>query len=134
MLAKSGKRWLNSPTFSSLESVMSTVTLGVDSLETFSGRFVAAMNGEPQGIYITFASADLLFETLTQRRWHILRLMTGAGPLSVRELARRAGYSTQTVQRDATALLNVGILERNADGTIDFPYDAVHVDFLLTAN
>jgi predicted transcriptional regulator len=113
---------------------MSTVTLGVDSLEAFSGRFVAAMNGEPQGAYITFASADLLFETLTQRRWNILRLMTGAGPLSLRELARRAGYSTQTVQRDAAALLNVGVLERNADGTIDFPYDAVHVDFILSAN
>lgn len=135
MLAKPGKPWLNSPTFSSLESITSTVTLGVDSLETFSGRFVAAMNGEPQGAYITFASADLLFETLTQRRWNILRLMIGVGSLSLRELARRAGYSTQTVQRDAAALLNVvGVLECNADGTIDFPYDAVHVDFMLTAN
>ncbi|MGF6972345.1 hypothetical protein QFZ94_000772 [Paraburkholderia sp. JPY465] len=30
-------------------------------------------------------------------------------------------------------LLNAGVLDRNADGTIEFPYDAVHVDFMITA-
>jgi predicted transcriptional regulator len=113
---------------------MNTVTLGVGSLETVSGSFVAAMKGEPQGAYITFASADLLLQTLTLQRWSILRSMTGAGPLSLRAVARRAGCDARTAQRDVEALLNVGVLERNADGTIEFPYDAVHVDFMLTAN
>jgi predicted transcriptional regulator len=113
---------------------MNTVTLGVDSLETVSGRFVAAMKGEPQGAYITFASADLLLQTLTPRRWSILRSMTGAGPLSLRALARRAGCNARTAQRDVEALLDVGVLERKADGTLEFPYDAMHVDFMLTAN
>jgi predicted transcriptional regulator len=113
---------------------MNTVTLGIGSLETVSSRFVAAMKGDPQGAYITFASADLLLQTLTQRRWSILRCMTGAGPLSLRALARRTGCDARDAQRDVEALLNVGVLERNADGTIEFPYDAVHVDFMLTAN
>jgi predicted transcriptional regulator len=113
---------------------MSTVTLGIDDREASSSRFVAAMKGESQGAYITFASADLLFQTLTQRRWNILRSMTGAGPLSVQEIARRTGHAARTAQRDVKALLNVGVLERNDDGTIEFPYDAVHVDFMLNAN
>lgn len=113
---------------------MNTVTLGVGSLDTVSSRFVAAMHGEPQGAYITFTSADLLLQTLTQQRWRILRSMTGAGPLSLRALARLAGYNARTVQRDVEALVNVGVLDRNADGTVEFPYDAVHVDFMLTAN
>jgi predicted transcriptional regulator len=98
----------------------------VDSHEAFSGRFIAAMKGEPQGAYITFASADMLFQTLTQRRLKVLRIMTGAGPLSLRELARRAGYDARTAQRDVEALLNVGVLERNAEGTVQFPYDERH--------
>lgn len=116
------------------ETDMNTVTLGVDSPAAFSGRFVAAMKGEAQGAYITFASADLLFQTLTQQRWDILRIMTGAGPLSCRELARRTGRDARNVQRDAAVLLNVGVLECHADGTLEFPYDAVHVDFMLSAN
>lgn len=113
---------------------MSTVTLGVDSREAFSGRFLNAMKGEGQGAYITFASADILFQTLTHRRWKILLIMTGAGPLSLRELARRVGCGARTAQRDVEALLNAGVLERNAEGSIQFAYDAVHVDFMLTAN
>ncbi|MGF6776033.1 transcriptional regulator [Paraburkholderia sp. GAS334] len=113
---------------------MSTVTLGVDSHAAFSGRSIAAMKGKAQGAYITFASADILFQTLTQRRWNVLRIMTGAGPLSLRELARRAGCDARTAQRDVEVLLNAGVLERNAEGTVQFPYDAVHVDFMLTAN
>ena len=30
-------------------------------------------------------------------------------------------------------LLTAGILRKNADGKIEFPFDAVHVDFLLKA-
>jgi predicted transcriptional regulator len=39
----------------------------------------------------------------------------------------------KAVHRDVHALLSVGVLERNADGAIEFPYDAVHVDFVLKA-
>lgn len=34
---------------------------------------------------------------------------------------------------DAVALLEAGILQRAADGRIEFPYDAVKVEFLLSA-
>ena len=37
------------------------------------------------------------------------------------------------VHGDVHALLAVGVLRRNADGKIEFPFDAVHVDFMLKA-
>jgi len=112
---------------------MNTVTLGVDSQEACAARFVAAMKGEAQGAYITFATTELLLQTLTQVRWHILRAVTGAGPQSVQEIACRVGRNVNSVQRDVQALLAVGVLDCQADGAIEFPYDAVHVDFMLKA-
>jgi predicted transcriptional regulator len=37
------------------------------------------------------------------------------------------------VHRDVHALLDAGVIERNAEGAIVFPYEAVHVDFMLQA-
>ncbi|BCZ84406.1 hypothetical protein PTKU64_80810 [Paraburkholderia terrae] len=44
---------------------MRTVTLGVSSREEMSARFVAAFKGNAQGAHISFASHELLFQTLT---------------------------------------------------------------------
>jgi predicted transcriptional regulator len=112
---------------------MKTVTLGVASRDAVTTRFLAAMKGKAQGAYITFESPELLFQTLTQMRWNIIQAITGAGPVSIREIARRVDRDVKAVHRDVHALLNVGVLERNADGAIEFPYDAVHVDFMLKA-
>jgi len=30
-------------------------------------------------------------------------------------------------------VLHVGVLDRNADGAIELPYDAEHVDFMIAA-
>ena len=58
--------------------------------------------------------------------------MTNADTLAIREIARRVGRDVKAVHGDIHALLNAGILEKN-DGGILFPYDAVHVDFMLEA-
>ena len=44
-------------------------------------------------------------------------------------------YHTRTQYQayDVTALLNAGILSKTDDGMIVFPYDAIHVDFMLKA-
>jgi len=48
-------------------------------------------------------------------------------------LARRANRDVKAVHGDVKALLNTGFLEKTEDGKIVFPYDAVHVDFVLEA-
>ena len=60
-------------------------------------------------------------------------MMTGAGAMGLREIARRVGRDIRRVSDDVHALLDAGVLERNQDGSIEFPYDAVHVDFMLKA-
>lgn len=113
---------------------MNTVTLGVASRDAVSQRFAAAMRGKAQGQFISFATPELLFKTLTQLRWDILETMTGAGAMSIREVARRAGRDIKRVHEDVRALLDIGVLEQGEDGGVVFPYDAVHVDFMLQAS
>jgi predicted transcriptional regulator len=59
--------------------------------------------------------------------------MTGAGPISLREAARRVGRDVKAVHGDVHALLNAGILEKTEAGRIVFPFDAVRVRFVLKA-
>lgn len=59
--------------------------------------------------------------------------MAGAGPLSLREAARRVEHDVKAVHGTAHALLTAGVLSKAADGKIEFPFDAVHVDVVLRA-
>ena len=114
---------------------MKTVTLDVqtpaDSMADFSRAW---KTGKPQkSARISFATPELLWRVLTQKRWELLKALCGAGPVSIREAARRVGRDVKAVHGDVTALLNVGILDRTDDGHIVFPFEAVKVEFLLRA-
>lgn len=113
---------------------MHEVTLGISSRKSINERFLAAWEtGNAQPAQISFESEELLWKTLTLKRWQILKLMTGAGALTIREVARRAERDVKAVHGDVTALLVCGLLEKTEDGNVLFPYDAVHVDFMLQA-
>ena len=107
-----------------------TVTIGVSSLDEVKARLAAAFRGEPQGNHISFISADLLWQTLNKKRWELLQAMTGAGVISIREVARRVGRDIKAVHGDVTTLIKAGVIDRT-DGGVVFPYDAIHVDFVL---
>jgi predicted transcriptional regulator len=51
----------------------------------------------------------------------------------IREVARRVGRDVKSVHGDIQALLKSGVLDRADDGGIVFPYNEVHVDFVLRA-
>lgn len=82
---------------------------------------------------ISFATPELLWRVLTEKRWELLKVLCGAGPVSIREAARRAERDVKAVHGDVTALLNAGVLNKTEDGHIVFPYEAVKVEFLLQA-
>lgn len=110
-----------------------TVTIGVASREEINARFMRAMTtGKRAAPFIGFADERALWSTLTPLRWDILKTMTGAGSLALREIARRVERDVRGVHTDVHALLAVGLIERDAAG-FRFPYDAVHVDFMLKA-
>ena len=82
---------------------------------------------------ISFATPELLWKVLTAKRWELLKALCGAGPVSVREAARRVGRDVKAVHGDITALLNAGVLDRAEGGGIVFPYEAVKIEFMLQA-
>lgn len=113
---------------------MKTVILEVASLDNSLAAFSRAWKtgkGE-QAARISFATPELLWQVLTAKRWELLKALRGAGTVSIREAARRVERDVKAVHGDVTALLNAGVLRRADDG-IEFPYDAVHVDFVLKA-
>ncbi|MBL8414798.1 MAG: DNA-binding protein [Propionivibrio sp.] len=82
---------------------------------------------------ISFATPELLWKVLSKKRWELLKVLCGAGPVSIREAARRAERDVKAVHGDVTALLNAGVLDKTENGQIVFPYEAVKVEFLLQA-
>jgi predicted transcriptional regulator len=112
---------------------MTTVKFGISAVEDTKTRMRRAFHGEKQGAFITFATAELLWKVITPKRWEVLRVMAGAGSIAIREVARRVERDVKSVHGDIQALLKAGVLDRADDGRIVFPYDAVHVDFVLRA-
>lgn len=112
---------------------MKTVTLGIADRKAVTRRATDALKGRKQGARISFATPELLFRVLTAKRWEIVRAMTGVGAMTIRAVARLVGRDVKAVHADVHALLNTGILRRNDKGLIDFPFDAIRVDVMLTA-
>ena len=82
---------------------------------------------------IGFATPELLWQVLTAKRWELLKTMCGAGAMPIREAARRVGRDVKAVHGDIKALLDAGVLSRTADGGVEFPFEAVKVEFMLEA-
>ncbi len=95
---------------------MNTVTLEVrslaDSLADFSQ---ASKSGQGSEARISFASDELLWKVLSAKRWAILKSMTGASPLALREIARRVERDVKAGHADVHALLNAGLIQRSED-------------------
>jgi predicted transcriptional regulator len=112
---------------------MARVTIGIAGLEQTKKRMRDAFEARAQGAHISFATIELLWKVITPKRWEILRVMTGSGPVAIREVARRVGRDVKSVHGDVTSLLKAGVLDRCEDGRVVFPYDELHVDFVLRA-
>ena len=113
---------------------MKTVTIDIRPLVDTLGDFTQTWNsGKTSSPRISFESPELLFKVLSGKRWELLNAMTGVGAMSIREAARRVGRDVKAVHGDVTALLNAGLLSKTDDGMIVFPFDAIHVDFMLKA-
>ena len=82
---------------------------------------------------IGFATPELLWKVLSAKRWELLKALCGAGPVSIREASRRIQRDVKAVHSDVTALLSAGLLNRTKTGNIEFPYEAIKVEFLLHA-
>jgi predicted transcriptional regulator len=113
---------------------MSTVVVSVKPLEQVRREardMLAAGRGDPTP-RINFVSWELFHQVLSSNRIGVIRAMAGAGPMSIREVARRVGRDFKGVHTDVTALLRNGLLEKTPDGEVVFPYDDIHFDIRLS--
>lgn len=113
---------------------MTTLIIDVADLEAVKASMKAAFRGEPQGCSYSFRSEERLLSTLNPNRWAIVKALTGAGPLGVRELARRVGRDIKGVHTDAQTLVLCGLIDKTADGKLHLPYDEVHLNLVAKAD
>ncbi len=112
---------------------MKTVTVQAAKLDEVKRRAQDAFKGKRQGSRISFATPELLLRLMTAKRWELIRALTGAGPLTIREAARRVNRDVKAVHGDVHALLNAGVLEKTEDGLVVFRFDAIRIDVTLRA-
>lgn len=114
---------------------MKTVILDVRSPEAAMQGFVEVWKtGKAQKTArISFATPELLWKVLTAKRWELLKALCGAGPVTVREAARRVNRDVKAVHSDLTALRMAGVINRTESGQVEFPYEAIKVEFMLQA-
>ena len=63
----------------------------------------------------------------------IVEAMSGQGPMSIREVARRVGRDFKGVHSDVGVLTRNGVLMKTAEGQVIFPYAKIHFDFEFAA-
>jgi len=114
---------------------MNTVVLEVRSLSETLAEAARVMEtgSADREASIAFATPELLWKVLTAKRWELLKALCGAGPVSIREAARRVRRDVKAVHGDVTALLGAGLLSRTGDGKVEFPFSTVKVEFVLQA-
>ena len=107
---------------------MKTVTLDVASHDDVTRRALEALKGKKQQARISFATPELLWKVLTTKRWDLLKVMAGQGPMTIREAARRVQRDVKAVHGDVHALLRAGLVDKTDNGRIEFRFESLRVD------
>src|ERR1700742_4979161 len=101
---------------------MRTVILGIETQNDITRRILATARGAQKAgdDRISFENVSALWRVLAPKRMEVVRAMAGAGPLPIREVARRVGRDFKAVHSDVTLLVNAGILQRTEKGAVEF--------------
>lgn len=106
-----------------IESLDETMEVLADAMKAATGQ--SAPRSECS---FSFPSWEAMHRVLTPKRLEIMKVMTGQGPLTKREVARRVGRDFKAVHADLETLLNSGVIDRSDEGVV-FPYDRIHFEF-----
>ena len=114
---------------------MKTVIFSIETLDSaLAGLAEAWKSGSGDAsAHIGFETWELMHKVLSPKRLDIIRVMTGAGPLGIREIARRVGRDYKGVHTDAVLLVEAGVIDKDDRGKLVFPFDRIRVDFEIPA-
>lgn len=90
-------------------------------------QLAGARRGQVPDFHLSFESARTLFAELTPARLDLLDTLRGLGPCSVYALAKAAARNYSNVHTDIARLEELGLVERDEQGAVSVPYDAVEI-------
>jgi predicted transcriptional regulator len=104
-----------------------------EALDRFEAAWHLASGRKPPAPLriLSFADLPLLAKTLSPARWELLRQLKAAGPLTIFALAKRLERDYKNVHTDVAGLLGLGLLEKDADGLVSVPWQAVRAELRL---
>lgn len=78
---------------------------------------------------LSFKQAVRAFRLLSPKRMETLQVLRATGPQTMYALAKRLKRNYSNVFGDIKALQNLGLVERNAEGQVLVPWEAVEIRF-----
>jgi predicted transcriptional regulator len=84
-----------------------------------------------QGSDFSFESPGALFRSLTPARWAAIEQLQALGPSTLRGLARALGRDVKSVHRDVHALIEIGLMAKDAKGHVLVPFSRIRTEFEL---
>ena len=117
---------------------MSEVRLHLSDIDTFFDRAAGDSRRiddgdlQQQSAQIAFQSMDALLAVLTPNRWRLLKALKAEGPVSIRGLSQSLGRDYRGVHADVAALLDVGLIEKNAEAKILVGWDRITAEMQIT--
>jgi predicted transcriptional regulator len=90
-------------------------------------QLASSRGGRTLDFRLSFESARSLFADLTPARLDLLDTLRKVGPCSVYALAKAAQRNYSNVHTDVSRLEELGLVERDDEGAISVPYEAVEI-------
>jgi predicted transcriptional regulator len=105
-----------------------TLVVAAETRDDFLGRMQETARRLDAGTYrqgparLSFASMELLLETLTGNRWRLIKRLQHNGHSSIRALSRDLGRDYRGVHADVVKLLETGLVEKDEAGLVYVPW------------
>lgn len=90
-------------------------------------------SGKRAPAIFTFSSPAQLFSVISPKRWELIEKLQHLGPSTIRGLARALDRDVKRVHDDVMAMIEWGLVERDAEGLVHVPYSVIHAAFDLKA-
>ena len=106
---------------------------GADALDRFEAAWHLATGRKPPAplAILSFADLPLLMKSISPARWEMLKRLKKAGPLTIFALAKLLERDYKNVHTDVSRLLELNLLEKNQEGQVSVPWQAVRAELKL---
>lgn len=91
----------------------------------FSETWRRAVRGKSTMARLAFGSLAALFSAITEKRLELIRFVAAHEGLNTRKLAQALGRDYKNVYTDVAALVDLGLLDKDARGGLSAPFDEI---------